>query len=639
MKARIIIPVWGDKYLHRMDAACLPALLAPGNLPHLAEHFNCELVIVTESHLFDSVRQLPSIQRAGRYASLRLVSIDDQLSHPYYYGLTITHALFRGFSDLGEEAKDVWCLFLNADFILADGSYMGLVPKMLSGERCIFAPSYCAIEEEVFPQLKAAIGNEGALSIPKREMAGLILDNKHLSIRAKIINWQMYRIDRVDQFYYHLDNDTLIGRQLPIAIVAFRPERLPPEPVTFWDYGVVAEVCPTAPLCVLGDSDDFLMLELRGRESMREQFRLGWMDIKEIANDLSRWTTKDQRDCGEFTLVLHRKNLPSNYRSGVDALERHYRHIFSMVAPEPRDHRGHYIWAGVVNLHKEWISSRGGNSEIDSGETTARSLHGSSEKTSLFHLIMKVFKELPRALVSRRSEDVSRKLFDLLRYAYLHLFGRFPDVGPLHPRFVDLRDVIQKLDFLKANNANTNAISVWAMQGAAIVPYLTKWIPHVTDCKPDELIATALPAGLLARAPFDFCYLELTRDELAKFSKIHARLRPLMREGGEFIALYRTQGAEHLAEREFRLISGGMPATDIGRLEMRGNRWSYMAQNLWDSAAQKASRGGLWGLVQIPFLGLVVVLCSMIGNRKAPEGDLGRFKRYRTSLQLKVTVM
>ena len=40
------------------------------------------------------------------------------------------------------------------------------------------------------------------------------------------LRW-MVRIDRVDQFYYVVDNDTMLGRQIPIAVVAFRPTRVP----------------------------------------------------------------------------------------------------------------------------------------------------------------------------------------------------------------------------------------------------------------------------------------------------------------------------------------------------------------------------------------------------------------------------
>ena len=150
-----------------MDAICLPALLAAGNLPHLAKHFECELVIVTQSGLFDTVRNLQGIVRSQKHANLKLVQVDDVMSHPNYYGLTITHALVRGFTDLGDAAKDIWCLFLNADFILADGSYRALVQKMLAGERLIFAPSYCAVEEEVWPTLVGCVSDQGDLPMPK----------------------------------------------------------------------------------------------------------------------------------------------------------------------------------------------------------------------------------------------------------------------------------------------------------------------------------------------------------------------------------------------------------------------------------------------------------------------------------------
>ena len=70
-RARIIIPVWGAKYLARLDTACLPAVLSPGNLPHLAEYFDCELVIVTQSSLFDTVRSLQACVR--RNGSARCV--------------------------------------------------------------------------------------------------------------------------------------------------------------------------------------------------------------------------------------------------------------------------------------------------------------------------------------------------------------------------------------------------------------------------------------------------------------------------------------------------------------------------------------------------------------------------------------
>lgn len=641
MKARVIIPVWGTKYLQRLDAACLPALLAPGNLPHLAEHYECELVIVTESALFDMVRELPSIQRTTHYASLRLVAIDDVLSHPSYYGLTITHALYRGFSDLGDAAKDVWCLFLNADFILADGSYRALVARMQSGERCIFSPSYCTIEEDVWPELtRLAEAGDGVLSVMPRKMAAMILDHKHFTIRAKIINWKMYRIDRVDQFYYQLDNDTLIGRQLPIAVVAFRPERVPPDPVAFWDYGVVSEICPTSALCVLGDSDDFLMLELRGWETMKEQLSIGWMNPEEIARDLSIWTTKDQRDCGEFTLILHRNDLPANYQEGIQALEAHYRDIIRRVAPTPRDYRNHYIWTGMAELHANWQRSRRAlaNPENNNNHEVGSSVHQTAiQKTALPTLILSLVKNLALTPFKRSTAGISRAIFDTMRELYLRVFGRPPDIGYLHPHWIDVKPVLDWIDGISGKK-HLRALGVWATPGVAVAPYLGQWIAQVSSCRPNDILSGNGIADLGAQDPFDFCLLELDRDEFLEFSRMHTRLRSLMRKGGYIIVLYRTRGIEQVLERDFRLIANGMPNSDFSEMEIRGTEYSVYAQRLWEKARRKAEKGGAINLMQLFIIAPLMLLSSAIGNRASRKADLGSFKNPCTSLLLKVKV-
>lgn len=640
-RARIIIPVWGAKYLARLDTACLPAVLSPGNLPHLAEYFDCELVIVTQSSLFDTVRSLPSVRAAQRFCSLRLVAIDDMLSHPSYYGLTITHAFYRGFTDLGDAAKHVWCLFLNTDFILADGSYRALVTRMLAGERCIFAPSYCAIEENVRPLLnRRAMGSDGVLSVPPREMAGLILDNMHFTIRAKIINWRMYRIDRVDQFYYLLDNDTLLGRQLPTAVVALRPERVPTEPVSFWDYGVISEICPTSRLCVLGDSDDFLMLELRGRNTMSEQFRLGWMDKREIARDLSIWTTKDQRECGEFSLVLHRGNLPANYADGLKALDDHYRDVMRHVTHEPRDHRNHYIWTGMVELHKEWLGSRnaGHAPENDTGPATERGQGGGLiPQRSFSELLTDLLKTVAKAPFKRGVGEVYRRLFDLMRLGYLALFGRIPDVGPLHPHWGDLHPVITEIS--RHTRGTGKALAIWTVPGAAIAPHMSRWVDEVVSSNPDEILNDVAYEAIKLQAPYDFCLLELSRDEFMKFGQLHARLRTVMKKGGTIIVFYQTKGSERVMERDFNLIANGMSESDAGELHIRGGYFAYLAQQLWESSRGRSQSGRTLDLIRFAIVAALVAPLALIANRRSISREPGTFTRACTSLCLQVKII
>jgi len=74
--ARLILPVWGEAYLAEVLSITLPAVLAPGNLPALSGMFDVEVVIVTESRLFDLVRTRPVSRRpngSARFVSVRLM--------------------------------------------------------------------------------------------------------------------------------------------------------------------------------------------------------------------------------------------------------------------------------------------------------------------------------------------------------------------------------------------------------------------------------------------------------------------------------------------------------------------------------------------------------------------------------------
>jgi hypothetical protein len=631
-KARIIIPVWGSKYVARLGSACLPALLAPGNLPHLAQHFDCELVVVTESKLFDAVRALEPIQRAQRWCSLRLVAMDDVLSHPRYYGYTLTHCFYRGFVDLGEAAKDVWCVFVHADFILADGSYRALVERMQAGERIILSPSYCAVEEGVRPVLDRRIAeSNGVLAVPKREMAGLIIDHRHFTIRAKTINSRMYRIDHVDQFYYLLDKDTLLGRQLPIAIVAFRPERVPAEPVAFWDYGAIAEICPTSELCVLGDSDEFLMMELRTHRTMAGWLKLGWMEKDEIARSLSLWMTEDQRRCGEYPLVVHRRDLPPEHAAAEKELDAYYRDVMRRVTAKPRDHRNHYIWEGALVGHHEWLESRRRSLQAEGAAGQVAPVQAAPPRETFGHALVDFLRNIAVSLFGKQG-TLYRPVFHFLRAIHLRVFGRLPDVRPFHPHYADLGPVLARVSELA--RGSEHALAVWTAPTAAIAPNLSRWVADVTNATPDEV--RAMRDG---GPRYDFCFLELTRDEFAAFGDLHARLTPLMRPGARILALWRTRGIDQVVERDFQLIAGALPERDVAVLEFRGGLLSYATQRAWDGAIARAASGRTRDLIRLGLLAGILGPLAFIANRRALKRPPGRFPGFCTSLVLEVAVV
>ena len=71
--ARLIIPLWGKAYADKLTSMTLPALLAPGNLPALCAMFNVEVVIVTETKLFDVIRGSRSFERLALLCPVALI--------------------------------------------------------------------------------------------------------------------------------------------------------------------------------------------------------------------------------------------------------------------------------------------------------------------------------------------------------------------------------------------------------------------------------------------------------------------------------------------------------------------------------------------------------------------------------------
>jgi hypothetical protein len=359
-RARVITMAWGDRYIDDLVEITIPALLAPGNLPAFAEQFDCEFVIVTETRLFDRLTRSAAIAALLNFADLRLVPIDDLLSP--WYGITLTYALVRGFADLGAAMTGTHLVFLNADFIVADGSYRKLAEIIKSGERLVVSPSYCMNLEDTIDDLRRRRDpTSWALSLSRRELANILIANRHNTIRAKTVNQRMFRIHRYDQFYWYVDEKTLLGRQMPIAVVYMRPERVLTEMPTFWDYGVISEYCPTIKPWVFADSDDFLMGELRSEGTFRELFHLGWPTVDEIAADLSSFTTQDHRDYGRHTLVLHSDELPFD----IDAAERELANFVDSVYARLKpaiSYRDHPFWAPQFPLffarHQEALRQR-----------------------------------------------------------------------------------------------------------------------------------------------------------------------------------------------------------------------------------------------------------------------------------------
>ena len=360
---RIITYAWGENYLHELLSLTLPALLSPGNLPSIAALVPCELIILTEERFFATVNSHASILRAKQFCPVRLIGLDDLITVKDKYGMALTHALHRGFSDLGQSMTETWQIFLNADFILADGSLRNLLRRLASGERLVASPSYCVDSNAAVAELHRRVDKKtSALCISPRELAALAIKCRHNTIRGKTVNERFFNIRHMDQFYWLVDNSTLLGHQMPIAIVGMRPERYLTEVNSYWDYGLIQEFCPETEVCVLGDSDEFLMIELRAKEVAEDQIASNWPEPVQIAERMIVFLTRYQREFARHPLTLHAGELSAAVDSARETLRAYVDEVLSYLPSYLPSHIHHPQWEyhlpGFIEARHKFLSGR-----------------------------------------------------------------------------------------------------------------------------------------------------------------------------------------------------------------------------------------------------------------------------------------
>src|SRR5262245_7742534 len=406
---RIITYAWGAKYVDTLLSLTLPALLAPGNLPYVASEAPCELVILTQRRFFSKFNRHPAIARIKEFCPVRLIRLDDLIVSKDKYGMTLTYALHRAFSDLGPAMTEHWQIFLNADFVLADGSLRTVIGHLARGQRIVASPSYCTVAEAVIPELRKHFDEATfTLNISHRELAHLILQHRHPVIRGKTVNQTAFHMRYTDQFYWSINDSTLLGYQMPISIVGLRPERYVQEPNSYWDFGLIWEYCPQADICVIGDSDEFTMLELRDRSVAQDQIVPGPPKKEEIAERMVTWVTPYQQHFVKFPLTLHDCDLPPNIdaararlRSFVDEVMSH-----TPILPSHIKHsQWEYHWSAFHDARRRssriraWIKAR---------FSAARSIAINAARSAVSPIFAGIY-EMSLAL-RRRAFETSRPL-------------------------------------------------------------------------------------------------------------------------------------------------------------------------------------------------------------------------------------
>lgn len=604
--ARLIIPVWGEAYVNEVLSVTLPAMLAPGNLPALCGMFEIELIVVTEARSFDMVRSSPSFHAAERICKTRLVPLDDLLTGVFAdYGMVLTYALFRGFADLGPRVTETYLLPFIADFVIADGSLRHLGTLMLQGKRVIHAPSFRVVAETVDPQLQALVDRGSCvLSVAPRSLAKLALANEHPTVKARTINQRLCHLEWMDQFYWYVDDDTLIGYQSPPALVAVKPERFVGQPVSFWDYGFLPEAAPAAEPHLIGDSDDFFMIEPQSRATGQEMIRIGWTSLDELARTESLRSTKEHRRFGGQLIMIHAADLPDGIGSVIEESRAFMAELRHRLSPTPASHIGHPLLGGWFD---EASLRRRGSEDAAAAPSASEVSAGSS-------------------LPGGAAPDVGflASAMKALQRLYNKMFGAPPKVSKFHPLWTEVSPVTQKL-------------ARWQPTGGANVLWINSgnW----------RLLANQGNNGdqgsdkrrpVFKKAPYDLCVCELALREMSQLNRLYATLRPLMKDGGHVI--FKTLKVGGIFDgAELFLSRCEFPDLDVSQINFHGAAImaplrALHARAMRPVATRPVARGAI--------LCALIVLAPLVwlANAWAARRDTSIFRTTWTSLTVEFTI-
>ncbi len=612
--ARLIIPVWGERYADKVLSTTLPAVLAPGNLPELCRTFAVELVIVTESRLFDLFRRAPSFAAVGRICAAQLVPLDDVLTDiATDYGITLTHALFRGFADLGARMTETYLLFLNADFIVCDGALGYLGRLMQEGKRVIHAPSFRVAAEDVLPRLEGLVDPTSCtLRLEPRRMVKLALAHKHPTVKARTVNQQLCHQSWMDQFYWYVDEDTLIGYQAPIALVAVRPERVVTKPVLVWDFGFLPEAAPTARRHFITDSDEFFMIELQSRDTGRDMIRIGWTSYAQVARDLSMYLTREQRESIKQMLKIHAADLPPDIDAVIEQARAYMAEVDRRLSATPASHVDHPLLG-------RWFRETTARRRVTVDPTPLPSLPSQNQSEP----------DAGTAAGFRR-RALAKPLLGALRSIYRSTFGSPPRVNRFHPLWADMSPIAR-------------AVTAWGAAGQQNILWISS-TPSLLHSRlggkrvdPAKVLGGDFGEAIERAAPYDACICDLTLRELLKIDRLYANVRPLVKDGGH-ILVYVAKRGKVFEGANLVLQELAFPSVDVSQIHFWGDAVTWFLATLY----LRASRS----LQSLPVLHALIVSITLLllapivrlANARAARRDSTIFRSTWTILTMQFTV-
>jgi hypothetical protein len=582
---RLLLPIWGRRYIAQFINIGLPTLIAPGNLPALAKALPCKLVFLTSTQDADILRNHPACRYLASICEIEVQTIDDLITGDNY-STTITLAYARAVRAVGPEMVDTCFFFLISDYLIADGSLAHVLSRMQAGVNGVLAGNFQVIQQQAIQTFfKRFDRGTAELILPARELMQWALRHLHPMTTANTVNFPLSHNAYSNRLFWRVDEDTLIGHFYLMHMICIRPEVTDFVIGASCDYSFIPEMCPSDNVEVLTDSDHYLVIEMQPLDHERTFLRLGATQPKELAATLSEWTTARHRKNARSVVVFHGRDKPPTLPDAVAASGAFTAEIERRMSAKPQPHRDHPYWIGAIEAHNWAIRRR----------------HSASPQPGPW----------PNPPVSLRGK--AQRLLE-------SLFGRPPKVRPWHPRWADYRVILNCLRRLAGRHSRLLIVSPkpaiyadWLANAAASTTSLETWFLlnlNAEEYKP--LVGS-----------FDGCILMAGEEELEFAASLIERIAPLLTANGFLLATALNGRNTSLGEgfnrilirHSSKFLDRGMDIAEVNFVRAGTVRVAVLGLMAWLAAGMLRRPAVYYPLAG--FLGIFLLPISLAGCLRA----------------------
>ena len=256
----IVTVLWGDRFVDRFLSMTLPTILAPGNIPALADGRRISYRIYTGENDECRLQQSSLFRRLEQILPVNISVISPRRDDGKYHSAS----RFYIQSLQNSRANSAATILLQPDAIWADGALARIAELAAAGHAAIMADGLRVISDIFMPEFKgaAARGSDGSLSIEPRALMKLAM--RFIHPYEASVTWNSSFIHDVPfRLHWPVSGAGILTQGFCYNPIYLAPEKYEFGSVKAMDHGLVdATVENLERIYYCNDSDDVALVSI-----------------------------------------------------------------------------------------------------------------------------------------------------------------------------------------------------------------------------------------------------------------------------------------------------------------------------------------------------------------------------------------